>query len=234
MKKRLWNIKDDFSVSWKEGKLLSKLAEKCVGRGAIVEIGSWKGFSTIYLAWGSKSGYATKIYAIDTFAGDINNLVSGEGSTYIEFTANLKNAGVKDIVQPMVMASEQAAREWDSTPIELLWVDGDHDDIEADFERWYPHLIFGGIMAIHDTVYWDNMLPYKVAVRELYKSGKFADVKRVGCITYATKVNSLSAGDKIRNKYALYRRYTYQIFIPYFTKCLVLADKWIKRIKENG
>ncbi len=46
----LKSVKDDFSASIKEGKLLYKLASE--SKGAIVEIGSWKGYSTIWLADG--------------------------------------------------------------------------------------------------------------------------------------------------------------------------------------
>ncbi|WP_455277747.1 hypothetical protein [[Eubacterium] cellulosolvens] len=40
----------------KEGELLYKLAKQCTGKGVIVEIGSWKGKSTIWLGMGSKNG----------------------------------------------------------------------------------------------------------------------------------------------------------------------------------
>jgi hypothetical protein len=40
----------------KEGELLYNLAKNCTGKGVIVEIGSWKGKSTIWLGKGSKAG----------------------------------------------------------------------------------------------------------------------------------------------------------------------------------
>src|SRR5574337_1383187 len=53
----------------REGEVLYDLARKCTGRGAIVEIGSWKGKSTIWLAKGSKAGNGVKVYAVDTHTG---------------------------------------------------------------------------------------------------------------------------------------------------------------------
>ena len=50
-----------------EAKLLYKLAKNC--KGVIVEIGSWKGKSTICMAKGSKAGNNVKIYAIDPHVG---------------------------------------------------------------------------------------------------------------------------------------------------------------------
>ncbi len=59
----------------KEGIFLYKMANKCTGRGVIVEIGSWKGKSTIWLSLGSiptvvhfakknerTGGYAAKLF----------------------------------------------------------------------------------------------------------------------------------------------------------------------------
>jgi predicted O-methyltransferase YrrM len=40
----------------REGPLLYDLATACTGRGVIVEVGSWKGKSAIWLARGSESG----------------------------------------------------------------------------------------------------------------------------------------------------------------------------------
>ncbi|KKL12400.1 hypothetical protein LCGC14_2536140 [marine sediment metagenome] len=226
--KELMDVRDSFSCTIKEGEVLYKLAMK--SKEAIVEIGSWKGYSTIWLAKGSEVGNRLFVYTIDIFDGDINKLVTGEGETYEVFLENIKKKGVNNIVVPMAMKSEDAEKDW-IVPIGLLFIDGDHEDIEKDYARWYPHLEVGGIIALHDTVYGYDMLPYKVAIRELYKSGNFTDIKRVGCITYARKVQGLSNMNRIKNKSALCLRYIYQLFIPYYTKALILADKCIKRIK---
>ena len=228
LSKELMDIRDDFSCTVKEGEALYNLAMKA--NEAIVEIGSWKGYSTVWLAKGSKEGNKVPIYAIDTFEGDIHSFVTGEGETFKIFINNIDKKGVREIVIPKVMKSVDAVRDW-VKPIDLLFIDGDHDEIDIDFERWYPHLVNGGIMALHDTVYWHDMKPYKVAIKELYKSGKFTDIRRVGCLTYARKVTSLSWLDKFKNDIALYKRYVYQFLIPYYTKCLVLVDTLVKKVK---
>jgi predicted O-methyltransferase YrrM len=53
----------------REGELLYDLAKNCTGKGVIVEIGSWKGKSTIWLGKGSKRGKKVLIYAIDPHTG---------------------------------------------------------------------------------------------------------------------------------------------------------------------
>jgi len=52
-----------------EGKLLYRLAKRCTGRGVIVEIGSWKGKSTIWLASGSRAASRSKVHSIDPHTG---------------------------------------------------------------------------------------------------------------------------------------------------------------------
>lgn len=57
--------------SWctlEERHLLYDLAARGGGNGAIVEIGSYKGLSTIYLASGSKRARHEHVHAIDTFS----------------------------------------------------------------------------------------------------------------------------------------------------------------------
>ena len=227
----LKNINDVHSVSAKEGRLLYKLAKECTGKGVIVEIGSWRGYSTICLAKGSQDGKWVKVYAVDPHTGsDIHRQMYGSVNTFNEFIGNITIAGVKDIITPLVMTSEDATKEWGGLPIELLWIDGDHEMAEFDFDIWYPHVIEGGIVALHDTTAWD--LPYKVAIRDIYKSGNFVGIKRVGSITYAHKIDVLTRRNKIDNMGALYRRNIYQLLIPYYTKGLIMAARILRKVRK--
>lgn len=228
LEKELKPIKDTFACTVNEGKLLYKLASK--SQGAIVEIGSWKGYSTIWLAKGSLQGNKYPVYAIDTFAGDINNFVNGEGDTFQQFLNNIKKANVYSIIQPLKMTSEQAERERGDSPIGLIFIDGDHDDADNDFTRWNKHLKIGGYMVLHDTIYWHDMKPFKTAVRELYK-GNYADVKRVGCITYGKKVEYLNYYQKFTNRLSLFRRYIFQFLQPYYIKIQQIGEKILKCLK---
>jgi predicted O-methyltransferase YrrM len=55
-------------LSDEEGEALYDLARECTGRGVIVEIGSWKGKSTICLGLGSRAGSSVRIFAVDPHA----------------------------------------------------------------------------------------------------------------------------------------------------------------------
>lgn len=226
----LAKIRDVYSCSVKEGRLLYKLASECTGKGVIVEIGSWKGYSTIWIASGSKAGNHVDVYAIDTFAGDKLHYGKGEAETYREFMQNITEAKVRDIITPMCMSSEIAAKSWDDKPIEFIFIDGDHEDVYADFLRWYPHIVDGGIVALHDTVAWPSMIPYKVAINELYKGNDFREVKQVGSITYATKISRCCTfWERDKKRDAICRRYLYQALIPYWTKSKIIGGKILGR-----
>jgi predicted O-methyltransferase YrrM len=222
--KSISHIKDIHSISIPEGKLLYKLAKQSIGN--IVEIGSWKGYSTIWLANGSKDGLRNKVYAIDPHTGaEIHKQMYGAVDTYNDFLKNIKETGVSDVVIPIRLKSEDAVKDWDNS-IGLLWIDGDHMAADKDFDMWYPFVKEGGIIALHDTTTWEN--PRKVAMM-IYKSGKFKNISRVGSITYAIKTGVLDIIDILNNDNVYCRRCILQLLLPYHNKVLGKVAKLIGR-----
>lgn len=164
-------------------------AAKRVKKGVIVEIGSWKGLSTIWLAKGSQAGYRAKVYAIDPHTGAEEHKQAGKVWTYDIFLENIKKAEIEDIVIPIVKTSEEANKNG-NIPIGLLFIDGAHDYelVKLDFELWYPYLINGGIIAFHDSAPWSGWKgPIKVVQEEIYNSNKFVDIGEIKSITFAKK-----------------------------------------------
>src|SRR6266540_2427295 len=96
-----------------EGEALYELARRCCGDGVIVEIGSWKGKSTVCLGLGSRAGNSVPVYAIDPHAD----------YRFGDFKTNVERAGIADLVRPIASFSQPAADEFDE-PIEFLFVDG--------------------------------------------------------------------------------------------------------------
>src|SRR5262245_50657394 len=108
----------------KEGRLLFNLARQCTGRGVIVEIGSWKGKSTICLAGGSLAGSRIKVHAIDPHTGSPQHVEMFGTSTiwtFEEFKQNIQRVGMSDVVEPHVDFSELVARTF-AEPVELIFV----------------------------------------------------------------------------------------------------------------
>jgi MMP 1-O-methyltransferase len=176
-----------------EGEALYELARACTGKGVIVEIGSWKGKSTICLGIGSRAGSSVPIYAVDPHAD----------YRFGDFKANVDRAGIADLVQPIASLSQPAADDFHE-PIELLFVDGSHeyDLVLEDFEKWVPKVVSGGWVAFHDTTWTPG--PRKVVGDAIYRSRRFKDARFVvGSTTIARKVDGNSFGDRVRNRYVL-------------------------------
>lgn len=174
--------------------------------GAIVEIGSWKGKSTVALARGAAKVHDAKVYAIDP-----HKPLPAEGyteDTEAEFMANIKKSGVAQGVVPMIMTSEQAARGWNQ-PVRLLWIDGDHryEPAKLDFTLWEPHVVVGGIIAMHDTIRKKG--PKRVLWENVFLSDRFQEIAIVDNITAVRKVEKRSLMGKVRDYSTLALRAIY-------------------------
>jgi MMP 1-O-methyltransferase len=176
-----------------EGEALYELARACTGRGVIVEIGSWKGKSTICLGLGSRAGTSVPVYAVDPHAD----------YRFGDFKTNVERAGIADLVRPIASLSQPAADDFEE-PIEFLFVDGSHeyDLVLEDFEKWVPKVVDGGWVAFHDTTWTAG--PRKVVGAAVYRSKRFKDLRFVvGSTTVARKVQRNSLADRARSRYVL-------------------------------
>lgn len=212
------DIDPDASILDREGKLLYKLARKCK-QGVIVEIGSWKGRSTIWLA----KGASVKVYAIDPHVGTDTHQHAGCANTYDEFIKNIVRAGVGDVVVPVMKTSEESVKNWDE-PVGLIFIDGDHsyDTAKFDFDQWGTHLVEGGIIALHDTIYYYG--PRKVVIENIFKSRDYVAIGVVGQVVCARKVRE-SNWVLVRNMGLLIYKYVYDLAFR-------LAKKLPKAVKE--
>ncbi len=175
----------DGFVSVAEGRRLYELAASAPG--PIVEVGSWKGRSTIWLAYGARDGHRGKVYAVDPHSGSQDHELKGEASTLVEFGRNVQAAGVEDAVVPVVMSSQEA-RQHVPCPIGLLFLDGPNEEalVREELARWLPCLAEGAAIAIHDTVSTHGP---REAAEHLYLSSRFVDVRQVESITHAKVVS---------------------------------------------
>jgi predicted O-methyltransferase YrrM len=131
-------------------------ARRCPPGGRIVEIGSFRGRSTIVLASGAPPG--AEVVAIDPHAG--NDRGPGELEGYADaadedhavFHANLDAAGVSERVRH-VRAASAAALDAVDGPVDVLYVDGAHRYRPAveDLRSWGARVADGGTLLIHDS-----------------------------------------------------------------------------------
>jgi predicted O-methyltransferase YrrM len=174
-------------LSDEEGEALFELARDCTGKGVIVEIGSWKGKSTICLGLGSRAGSGVPVFAVDPHADYRHG----------EFKANIERAGIADLVTPVKGFSQEVVADFQE-PIELLFVDGSHEeeDVRRDFETWVPKVVEGGVVAFHDTTWHAGVR--RVVAEKIFASRQFRDVRFViGSTTVAQKVAQNTWHDRL-------------------------------------
>lgn len=140
-------------VSREVGERLAELASSVPADQAIVEIGSYRGKSTAYLASGAAVGYDAKVYAFDPW--DLPGNVGGrfgfdQAETLAAFDRQIHIAGVQ--VSAEKAFSIDAARRWAGPKIGLLYIDGSHTekDVRADWQAWRRHLAPDAILAFDD------------------------------------------------------------------------------------
>jgi len=119
-----------------EAEFLRFAARDGPGKGSILEIGTYKGKSTVNLALGSKEVGREKVFSIDS-------------ETFIETELNFKAFNVLDWIIPIKGLSWEVANDWDM-PIRLLYIDGDHRKSRVDYNNFSKFLVEDAIVIFHD------------------------------------------------------------------------------------
>ena len=132
---------------------------KRLGDGQYVELGTYRGGSTLCLAGGMKDARVNAhLTTIDTH--DQSNLdpvqVRDLGSPEVmqQFVIDLcKNKGVGEYVTVVRGDTSTTAKDYQDMEITFLFIDGDHsyEGCKADFEAWSPLVKSGGEVAFHDN-----------------------------------------------------------------------------------
>ena len=150
-------FRDDVAGWLTEGQA-AMLADAAAGvppSGAIVEIGSFQGRSTIVLAAAAPDA---TVVAIDPHAGndrgpgEIDGFAAEAAADRAAFERNLEQAGVRDRVRH-VPAFSADAHAVVPGPIDLLYVDGAHGftPARADLHDWGARVVDGGGLLVHNT-----------------------------------------------------------------------------------
>ncbi|MCJ7832852.1 MAG: class I SAM-dependent methyltransferase, partial [Deltaproteobacteria bacterium] len=177
-----------------EGYTLMILAAYGAGEGQIVEIGSYKGKSTCWLASGSKEAGRGKVTAVDHFKSPVLRPglpADQEWTSLDEFKENIKLMGLEDDVRVIVSDSETAVKSWDQS-IRLLFIDGDHsyEASKLDFECWSPFVIENGYVVFHDIEVWDGVTRFYNELKST--SEEFVEVFSVMSLRVMQKITAAS------------------------------------------
>lgn len=135
-----------------------RLAATWEAEGDVVELGSWVGLTTSYLATACRVRGSGRVWAVDTFQGTkegATNYPSVErfgGETLGAFRNQIEAAGVTDLVEPLIGYTTDVAMMYFGKPIRVLLIDADHsyEGVRSDFEHWSPLVAPGGLIIFHD------------------------------------------------------------------------------------
>lgn len=170
--------------------------------GKIVEIGSFKGRSTVWLAKGSMRARRELVYTIDPHLGSPEHRPGGEqashmppeGTTEFVFRRNIQHAGVENWIVPVVTTSHDALRSW-RDPIRLLFIDGDHayNAVRNDFLEWQRYVVVGGLVAFHDVDRQDSISkaldgPTRVVYEDVAETHLYSPPVIVNHIAFVSKL----------------------------------------------
>jgi predicted O-methyltransferase YrrM len=186
------------------------LYDAAIAAGAAVpglpflEVGSYCGRSTVWLG-GAARASGTVLFAVDHHRGSEENQAGWEHhdtsvvdpridkmDTLPFFRATIHDAGLEDVVYAVVGQSSLVASHL-ATPLAFLFIDGGHGDEPArlDYERWVPHVVVGGTLAIHD-VFPDpadgGRPPYEQIFRPAMDSGRFRLAAAAGSLRVLQRI----------------------------------------------
>lgn len=173
-------------VSFEEALLLYYLA-RGVRTGCIVEVGSYRGRSTVFLGKGVSDGARVPVYAVDphkSFIGVLGGEFGPQDRT--AFYRTMLDCECSEFVSLVNLSSEIITPNWQE-PVSLLWIDGDHsyEGVKRDFECWSPYLEPDAIVAFDDAT--DPKLGPRMLIEEIVAQREFEEVYSIGKVCIIQK-----------------------------------------------
>ncbi len=149
----------------------------------VIEVGSFRGRSTVALGLGSLEGHQVPVYAIEPHE-PFEGILGGQfGPEYCAaFYKAMLETSCYQIVRLVNLSSEQVSSNW-QRPVGLLWIDGDHsyEGVKRDFDCWRPHLTSNATVAFDDSI--NPEIGPKRLIDELIDQGILKQNRIVGKIT---------------------------------------------------
>ena len=162
-----------------EGEALLNWAKIFSNIGPILEVGTYCGKSTLYLAKGAATNNQY-VFTIDHHSGseehqlneeyfdnEIYDYSKNRVNTFPLFIKNVNKFKANNIV-PIISESSEIASEW-SSDLGMVFIDGGHSIESAynDYNSWEPKILTGGSLVIHDI--FENPDEGGQAPYEIYK-----------------------------------------------------------------
>ncbi len=156
-------------------KFYKSMVEKFPSGSKFVEVGSWKGKSSAYLAVeiiNSKKDIT--LDCVDTWKGSAEHKTDKyvkSNSLYELFIEN--TSSLSSVINPIRLDSVSASKKHEDNSIDFVFIDASHeyDYVKKDIEAWFPKVKIGGVIAGHD--YKNGWIGVDKAVDEFFINKKF-------------------------------------------------------------
>jgi predicted O-methyltransferase YrrM len=147
-----------------EGDALWRAASVVATKGPLLEVGAYCGKSAVLLGDVAEQ-MGSVLFSVDHHRGSEENqagwehhdlevvdAATGRMDTLPFFRRAIEAAHLEHHVVAVVGHSVEVARAW-RTPLAFCFIDGGHgrEPARRDYEGWTPHVMSGGILAIHDV-----------------------------------------------------------------------------------
>jgi predicted O-methyltransferase YrrM len=173
--------------------------------GLWLEVGTYCGRSTLHLGAAARERGA-HLATVDHHRGSEENqpgwewhdasLVdprTGVLETLPSLRHALWDAGLDEHVTAVVGSTQQVGRWWTS-PLQLLFLDGNHTEEVAqhDYAAFAPHVVTGGRLLVHDVFERpeDGGRPPWNVLRRAVDSGAFAEVQATGSLRVLERLDA--------------------------------------------
>jgi predicted O-methyltransferase YrrM len=164
--------------------VLLDLARECPDNGVVLEIGSYLGASTCYLAAGV-FGRGVTIHCVDTW----DNRTMDDSTvtdTFAEFQRNVEP--VKSIIMTLRMPNTKLKAEDIRLPVDLAFLDADHSyaATRLDFQLVHPWITPRGVIAFHDSSTFEGV---SRVIGEVLSTGKWRLAGHVNNLTWIQRAD---------------------------------------------
>jgi predicted O-methyltransferase YrrM len=173
--------------------------------GTWLEVGTYCGLSTVHLGHAARAVDAALV-TLDHHRGSEENQPGWEwhdASLVDPYTGRLEtlpslrhtlwDAGLDTTVSVLVATTQQVATWW-TTPLALLFLDGNHTEEVAqhDYAAFARHLVPGGTLLVHDVFERpeDGGRPPWNVFRRAVDSGAFAEVQATGSLRVLERLDA--------------------------------------------
>lgn len=143
----------------------SRFVQNMKDNSHFIEIGSWKGKSTAFMAVEIiNSNKKIKFDCIDTWLGSDEDAHTKDNyvqnnSLYELFISNIEP--VKHIINPIRATSAEASTYYSDNSVDIVFIDACHtyECVKKDIQLWFPKVKNGGILSGHDyTSSWPGVV----------------------------------------------------------------------------